>query len=214
MRALATDRLRMATGRAPGGLALVQELVNTGMRPQPAGPEDLLAEVDTANRWLDSALAEWAGATGQAVPDLRLSEHDRVQLRLLRESVRALADGHGLGSAQAESSGAAGGFPPAGINVTLWIDAGGRVRHGTGATGWRGLAALVTAEILLAQHTGLWPRFKVCRHPECGAAFYDESRNNSRVWHDVRTCGNRTNLANSRERRRVGDSAASSDEVA
>jgi predicted RNA-binding Zn ribbon-like protein len=214
MKALATDRLRMATGRAPGGLALVQELLNTGMRPQPAGPEDLLAEVDTANRWLDSALAQWATATGQAAPALRLAEDDLVQLRGLRESLRALADGNGPGSATAGPAGDAGDFPPAGVNIALWIGADGRVHRGTGADGWRGLAALVTAEILLAQHAGLWPRFKACRHPECGAAFYDESRNNSRVWHDVRSCGNRTNLANSRERRRAGDSAASADAVA
>lgn len=206
MKVLATDRLRMATGRAPGGLALVQELVNTGMRPQPAGPEDLLAEVGTANRWLESALAQWAAATGQASPGLRLAEHDLVPLRRLRESVRALVGGHGPESGVG-SAGDAGGFPAAGVNVALWIDADGRVRYGTSAAGWRGLAALVTAEIMLAQHTGLWPRFKACRHPECGAAFYDESRNNSRVWHDVRTCGNRANLANSRERRRAGDSA-------
>jgi predicted RNA-binding Zn ribbon-like protein len=206
VKALATDRLRMATGRAPGGLALVQELVNTGMRPQEAGPEDLLAEVGVANRWLESALGQWAAATGQPAPDLRLAEHDLAPLRRLRESVRALADGHGPGSAVG-SAADPGGFPLEAVNVAMWIDADCRVRFGTSAAGWRGLAALVTAQIMLAQHAGLWPRFKACRHPECGAAFYDESRNNSRVWHDVRTCGNRANLANSRERRRAGGSA-------
>jgi predicted RNA-binding Zn ribbon-like protein len=37
----------------------------------------------------------------------------------------------------------------------------------------------------------------------CPCAFYDRSRNNSRVWHDVRTCGNVANLRASRARRRA-----------
>ena len=37
-----------------------------------------------------------------------------------------------------------------------------------------------------------------------GFAFYDRSRNNGRVWHDVHTCGNVANLRASRARRRAG----------
>jgi len=47
---------------------------------------------------------------------------------------------------------------------------------------------------LLAQQRGQWPRFKTCQFDACGIAFYDSSRNASRVWHDVSTCGNQTNL--------------------
>ena len=36
------------------------------------------------------------------------------------------------------------------------------------------------------------------------AAFYDESRNSSRVWHDVKVCGNPVNARASRARRRAG----------
>jgi predicted RNA-binding Zn ribbon-like protein len=56
---------------------------------------------------------------------------------------------------------------------------------------------------MLAQHSGAWERLETCPYPPCGIAFYDESKNNSRVWHDVKTCGNRTNLAASRGRRRA-----------
>ena len=56
--------------------------------------------------------------------------------------------------------------------------------------------------MLLAQRDGSWPRLKTCRNPHCPCAFHDASRNNSRVWHDVRSCGNVANLRASRARRR------------
>ncbi len=67
----------------------------------------------------------------------------------------------------------------------------------------RWLASAVWGEVLLAQRDGRWERLKVCRNPVCPCAFYDRSRNNSRVWHDVRTCGNVANLRASRARRRA-----------
>ncbi|MFF1285457.1 CGNR zinc finger domain-containing protein [Streptomyces sp. NPDC058299] len=42
---------------------------------------------------------------------------------------------------------------------------------------------------------------KTCRNPACGEAFYDRSRNGTRVWHDMKTCGNALNLRASRARR-------------
>lgn len=199
MDGLSTDRLRLPNGRAPGGLRLVQELVNTSVRPvddQPPRVADLLATADSAAGWLSAALGQWADATRQPAPAISLGPADLAPLRRLRESVRARAGGP-----------ADGGFQPAGLggaNVAVHFDESGRGRYGTTAAGWRGVAALVAAEILLAQHTGAWERFKTCPFPVCGIAFYDESKNNSRVWHDVRTCGNRTNLAASRGRRREG----------
>jgi len=218
MEALATDRLTLPAGRAPGGLALVQELVNTATRRRDeasSGPDDLLADVGPANRWLGAALARWAAETGQPAPESKLTEADLPALRRVREAVRALASRGGDGDGGGESENGDGAADPVAAtaaasasltaNVSLRVDASGRVLYGTTATGWRGIAALVLAEVLLAQRTGDWERFKACPYPVCGVAFYDGSRNNSRVWHDVRTCGNRTNLAASRRRRRSAD---------
>ncbi|MEV0074298.1 CGNR zinc finger domain-containing protein [Amycolatopsis sp. NPDC050768] len=47
-----------------------------------------------------------------------------------------------------------------------------------------------------------WRSLKICRSSACPIAFYDRSRNNSRVWHDVTVCGNIANLRASRARRR------------
>ena len=43
-------------------------------------------------------------------------------------------------------------------------------------------------------------RRKICRDPRCGVAFYDRSRNNNGVWHDLKTCGNAANLRSCRAR--------------
>ncbi|MEZ0110993.1 putative RNA-binding Zn ribbon-like protein [Catenulispora sp. EB89] len=199
MKAVATDQALQPAGRAPGGLVLVQDLVNTATLEkyaEHAYPGDLLADLAAANRWLDGALTQWAAANGQTPPPaLHLAEADLAPLTRFREAVRALAAGQDDQPQAAVPLGAA--------NLSLRIDGDGVVRHGTTASGWRGVSALVAGEIMLAQHTGTWSRLKTCRYPVCGVAFYDESRNNSRVWHDVRTCGNRTNLAASRERRRA-----------
>jgi predicted RNA-binding Zn ribbon-like protein len=206
MEALATDRLRMVAGRAPGGLALVQELINTRGLASPgdsARRPDLLEDPETANPWLRAALAQWSERTGQAAPDLHLAEADLSPLRKLRESLRTLTAAGNAHTAAADGvAEAAPSGLPSSASLTLRIGPDGRVGYTTTATGWRGVAALVTGQILLAQHSGSWPRFKTCAFPTCGVAYYDESRNNSRVWHDVRICGNRTNLAASRQRRK------------
>jgi len=202
MEGLATTRLTVPSGRAPGGLGLVQDLVNTATRPAhaPSHVADLLATEQSANGWLSAALPQWSAATGQPTPDLQLGEADLAPLRRLREAVRALADAPEDGPPQGGPPRALP-IPPGGTSVMLRFDHDGRVRYGTAATGWRGVASLVAAEILLAQHTGTWARFKACPYPSCGVAFFDHTRNNNRVWHDVKVCGNRTNLAASRQRR-------------
>ena len=205
MEGLATGRLSRTVGFAPGGLALVQELLNTGTRPAATASHvpELLADADTANRWLAAAGAQWAEATGQPEPGLHLGEADLAPLRRFREAVRAMAAGP---VPEADSAAPIPGT--AAVNVTLRFADDGRVVYGTSATGWRAIAALVTAETLLAQRTGTWERFKACPYPECGIAFFDQTRNNNRVWHDVRTCGNRTNLRASRQKRRDTGSVA------
>ena len=65
------------------------------------------------------------------------------------------------------------------------------------------MASALWSEALLAQQAGTWSRLKLCHNAQCRTAFYDTSRNNSGVWHDVSTCGNSANLRAFRERRRI-----------
>lgn len=83
-----------------------------------------------------------------------------------------------------------------------WDDAG-HVRPVPRGSGWRLLASLAAIEVFKAQQDGSWSRIKTCRNPRCAVAFFDRSRNNSGVWHDVKVCGNAANLRAYRARQRA-----------
>jgi predicted RNA-binding Zn ribbon-like protein len=183
---------------APGGLALVQELLNTAPAGRPASADlpDLLADgsLGVAQEWADQAMRDWARETGRAGVQLVLTDDDLPRLRCLRDQVRrALAAGEcGEGAVRFTSAPVVVGLAGDG---TLTVEP-----EGAGA---RWLASAVLAEALLAQASGVWRRLKICRNAPCSAAFYDRSRNNSGVWHSVRGCGNAAHLRACRERRRV-----------
>jgi predicted RNA-binding Zn ribbon-like protein len=65
------------------------------------------------------------------------------------------------------------------------------------------VASLVAVEMFKAQLDGSWNRLKACRNPRCAVAFFNRSRNNSGVWHDVKVCGNAANLRVYRARQRA-----------
>lgn len=184
---------RHGVREAPAGLALVQEIINT--RATMAYGPDLLATPDDAQRWLTEALATWSRVSGLPAPVLLLSSTDMRSLRRLRTTFEnVLLAGH------SEPDGA---LPPADVPVSLVPDADGWVRIVPAGRGTRWLASALWAEALLAQQAGLWPRLKLCNNADCRAAFFDTSRNNSGVWHDVTTCGNTANLRAFRERKRL-----------
>jgi hypothetical protein len=172
---------------APAGLALVQDLVNT--RPvAPYGVRDLLGTVADAQRFAGEVALAWKEHSGADGGPGRITSADLVGLRRLRRDVERALRGEDLES---------------GTAARLEIGSGGAVRVQPAGRGARWLAGAVWAEVLLAQHDGRWARLKVCRNLACPCAFYDRSRNNSRVWHDVRTCGNIANLRASRARRKA-----------
>ncbi len=173
---------------APGGMRLLQDLVNT--RPPEGAPHpDLLRDAETASAWLAVAMRTWSERSGQDAPDATVTERELPALRAFREQLGAwLADRERPLAT-----------PERAIAVGL---ADGRATHRPRRGGADGLVALVALELLMAQHAEAPPRLKACANPDCGAAFYDRSRNLSRVWHDVRTCGNQANLRASRARRR------------
>ncbi len=180
---------RFSLEPAPGGLELVQDLVNT--RPvAPYDVRDLLGTVADAQRFTTGAVRAWKGQSRATGGVRRITSADLPALRRLRRDVERQVLGEGRG-----------GVPQ--VAATLVVDATGSVRLQPAGTGVRWLASAVWGEVLLAQRDGRWERLKVCRNPVCPCAFYDRSRNNSRVWHDVRTCGNVANLRASRARRRA-----------
>jgi predicted RNA-binding Zn ribbon-like protein len=187
---------RHGVREAPAGLALLQDLLNT--RATMSYAPDLLGNPDDAQRWLSDALATWSRVSALPAPVLLLSSSDMRSLRRLRSTFEGV-----ILAGTGRESGQEGSLPPADVPVTLVPESDGWVRIVPAGRGTRWLASALWAEALLAQQAGLWPRLKLCNNVECRAAFFDTSRNNSGVWHDVSTCGNTANLRAFRERRRL-----------
>jgi len=185
---------RHGVREAPAGLALVQELLNT--RASMSYGPDLLVLTDDAQRWLTDALGTWSRVSSLPAPTLLLSSTDMRSLRRLRTTFENVI----LAGGRTQHDGA---LPPADVPVSLVPDGDGWVRIVPAGRGTRWLASALWAEALLAQQAGLWPRLKLCHNVDCRAAFFDTSRNNSGVWHDVSTCGNTANLRAFRERKRL-----------
>ena len=183
---------RMGTALAPATLMLSQELANTiGFHHLPQFV-DLLAKVDTAQQWVDEVVPYWCASFGADDPHLVVTMADLPRLRAVRDPLRATLGGHAVADADALITG----------NVDITVTAAGAhlEPHGVGAD-W--LAAAVAIEAAAAHAQDTFRRLKLCHEPQCRTALYDRSKNNSRVWHDTATCGNKANARAHRARRRA-----------
>ena len=120
-----------------------------------------------------------------------LSNEDAAALRTLRSDVEAAVAGDMAAR-------------PA-VPVELVPGTDGTVRLSPTGIGADYIASQIWSEVLLAQQADTWRRLKRCKNEACGSAFYDRSRNNSGVWHDVKTCGNVATLRASRARKKAQD---------
>ncbi|MCS5717734.1 CGNR zinc finger domain-containing protein [Herbiconiux sp. CPCC 205763] len=191
MSALTSERYGLAA--APGGLSLLQDLLNTvGRRGRP----DLFNDPQTEREWYQHAVASWMndnpGLLAAAPPFL---ESDVPALRILRDTLRVALmhrdDPERASEWRLDGTG------------KLHMDGGGKVTLSPAASRSARLWMIdaVLLESFRAQVLGTWPRLKLCANQWCLMAFYDRSKNSSGVWHDVKTCGNEHNLRVSRARR-------------
>jgi predicted RNA-binding Zn ribbon-like protein len=185
---LARERYDLHTAR--GGLELVQDFLNTRAVAQHG--VDLLADACHADAWVTRAVEAWLAERGTDVHPPTLTDDDARKLRVLRQTLSGLLAGEPTGRPVIRSSAA-----------VFAISDTGEVRLEPTGRGWRWLSSALWSEVLLSQQTGTWQRLKLCRNPECVLAFYDRSKNNSGVWHNVKTCGNAANVRASRARRRA-----------
>ncbi|MFG2475792.1 CGNR zinc finger domain-containing protein [Streptomyces fagopyri] len=192
----ATDRYDLEP--APGGLAFVQDLLNTIAAGKPREP-DLLEDLGDARTWLARALANWSGEARRPAPEVEITAEELQALRDFRHDLRLhLRTAGADASPQSRPAGSLTAVPTA-----LRLDADGRIRAEARGTGWRQVTSLAMIEAYEAQCTDSLRRLKSCRNTRCAVVFFDRSRNNSGVWHDVRTCGNAVNLRNHRARKRA-----------
>ncbi|TXI49398.1 MAG: zf-CGNR multi-domain protein [Mycolicibacter arupensis] len=182
---------------AAGELAFVQDLMNTASGGKP-NRADLLADLDSARTWLDASLDSLAAVTDSSRLTIELSIDDLDGLRALRADLRHVAGAHHDGATHDP------GVPLQSATAALQLNSDGNVVLRPRGNGARQVTSLVLSLIFRAQLADTWRRIKLCRNPKCAAVFYDRSRNNSGVWHDVRVCGNAANLRASRARRQAG----------
>jgi predicted RNA-binding Zn ribbon-like protein len=194
-----TATVRYSLDPAPGGLALLQDLLNTLSAGKPREP-DLLQTTDDARAWLDQALKNWSNATHRPAPSIELTAEDVQALRDFRHDLSQILQAQ-TGDSAPESSPVASLMT---LPTALRLDEHGAIHAEPRGTGWRQVASLALIEAYQAQCTDTLRRLKSCRNTRCATAFYDRSRNNSGVWHDVRVCGNAANLRNYRARKRAG----------
>ena len=173
-----------AADTAPGGLELVRRFVNTVELP--AGPDEL----DT----LEAARA-WCLSYGLAPPK------DRSHLALLRDFREALRDllfaNNGEGDAPAAWARLQPFLAQTRLSLAVEPTRGLELRPED-----KGPIASLLAVIYESQLVGTWPRLRACRKSSCRFAYYDYTKNGSRAWCSMATCGNQAKAQRRRQRLR------------
>ena len=174
---------------APGELKIVQAFVNTAGRRKHA--EELASP---------RALASWLAQWRLAPEDLELRSAHLELAKALRDGFRALLrhnNGAALDKPAAARFEAAAAETP--LRLRVGTDGGPYLTamgEGAGALG-RLLGIFAEARFGVS-----WPRFKACPDADCGAAFYDATKNLAGKWCSAR-CNNRNAARRSRRRRRL-----------
>ncbi len=169
---------------------LLAALANTGHE----GPDEL-ADPVALGAW-------WAGVAGP-VDVTDSTDTGLGALRDLRRAVQEAASGHN----GVLTRGAPAGEPRTAVaGLVLRPDlSGGRVSLVPQDDGdlAAGVAAVAFTALLRASARPAWSRVKACRGTDCGWVFVDASRNSSRRWCEMASCGNRAKTATFRARRRA-----------
>jgi predicted RNA-binding Zn ribbon-like protein len=187
------------------------DFVNTEVAVEGA-PRDLISGLDDLAAWLiragaldsasaRSALGRWGGRRrGTAVVEAA---------RELRTALRRLADACAAGKPAPRSTVArVNELLARGAGTSRIVPAADRagfaVEHGLRLEAPEDLLvpiAEAAADLLCHADPR---RIRRCAHPECVLYFLDGTKNGTRRWCDMRTCGNRTNAAAYYRRHRAG----------
>lgn len=183
------------SGPAPGDLELLRSFVNTNE------PDAHIDQLDTPGR-----LRDWLVERSLLSPDATVDDGAHRRALAFREAVRALA----LANGPTEPDPAAiatlnqlGGS----ASLTVLLRSDGRaelqaVGEGLDQTLGRLLSIIYTAMV-----DGSFTRLKGCANDTCRWLFYDQSKNRSRKWCEMETCGNVINARAYRQRHRDEPSA-------
>lgn len=168
---------------APGGLALIEALVNT-------------LDLDTGADALDTA-------DGRAA--FGLAERDTAVARELREALRAACLAHAGHHPPGRDPAALDRLlSDAPLRVTVHKDGTAALRPAAQDT----LASRIAQAIAAAAADGTWLRLKACEATDCHWAYYDRSPAGRSRWCSMSVCGARAKMRTYRARRSAPDASA------
>lgn len=157
------------------GEPLALDLLNTRWMSAD-GPQDLLVDGAGVRCWLQTNhLADRCDAGAQAREAL-LATREAILHAVTGGSPEELNEVLGHGCIRRRLAGSGPRDEP-------------EVRDPAWRAGWLAADNLLT---LLAESPG---RIKQCAHPHCILWFYDTSKNGTKRWHSMATCGNRAKAA-------------------
>jgi predicted RNA-binding Zn ribbon-like protein len=173
---------------APGELELVRNFVNT------LDIDDSLDDLGTPDE-----VREWFVSRELMDPDEPVTEGDLRRALDVREGLRALLlanNGSPFDAGAVERLDRAASR----AGLRLRFHPGGCAEFEPDATGVDGALARLLAIVAEARVEGEWPRLKACAEHSCEWAFYDKSKNRSKKWCRMETCGNVAKARAYRER--------------
>ncbi|MBV8582527.1 MAG: CGNR zinc finger domain-containing protein [Candidatus Eremiobacteraeota bacterium] len=172
---------------APGPLDLLRQLVNT--LDLPDGP-DRLATPDEASVWCRE----------RGLPPVT-NQNECDRLRAFREAIRDVLFAN---NGEFEASRAWAALEPFSPRAPLIVavENGAPVLRAAGS-GVDAVIAALFAIVYDAVAHGTFARLRACRKSSCRFAYYDRSKNGSRAWCSMATCGNREKAQRRRRRERA-----------
>ena len=176
--------------RAQGGLALVQDFVNT------LDLEEGKEQIGTA-----AALRSWLVDRG-LLSDRQVSAAEQTRAIELREALRRLLFANNGGEVQEVDLDVLNGAArDARLRVRFLPE--GQARLEPDAAGTAGALGQIVASVSDAMTDRTWFRLKACADERCRWAFYDQSKNRSGHWCSMEVCGNRSKARQFRRRQRT-----------
>ena len=175
---------------APGKLRFVGEFVNT---------LDLDDDSDSLARPAD--LAAFLVDHGLGRPGIEVGQADLRRAVELREALRAALLANNGGEPMSEAVIATLNRIGRRARLVLRFDEAGEAALEPVADNVDAALGRLLAIVRDAMETGEWPRLKVCRSDDCLWAFYDQSKNRSRHWCSMESCGSQAKARSYRRRK-------------
>ena len=175
---------------APGDLELLRQFVNT------VDPDEHTDALDTPEH-----LGAWLSDRGLLATGTHVASEDHTRALRFRECVRDLALGN---SGPAPDPQAILSFNELAEPTRLVLQLGG---DGSAALVAEGsdldhVLGRLLASVFVAMTDGSWQRLKACSNDTCRWLYFDHSKNRSKKWCTMESCGNVINARAYRERRR------------